>query len=170
MLKEVLDAREARWNRRLELVEKFRLPLLTFTLNIPGPDKTGEIFVKVHKKILGEILTILKRVEIPVVYTDDRMVPAGPEAFVVADAKAARIKGLMISVEENHPAGRIMDLDVMDADGACISRSDIGLPQRKCILCQAPATECIALKRHERSEILAKVMEIAEEYLERDFS
>lgn len=165
MLKEVLDAREARWNRRLDLVGKYRLPVLTFTLNIPGPDKTRDIFTETHKKILDEITSSLEKKGVPVVYVDERVSPAGPEAFIVLEGDASQIKRLAVSLEENHPIGRILDLDVMDTDGVCLSRDDMGIPQRACIMCGAPARECIVMKRHDGSEILARVTGMVDGYL-----
>ena len=165
MLKKVLEAREERWNLRLRLVREFDRPLLTFTLNIPGPEKTGEIFLRAHRKVLEELLECLKNRQVPILHLQERKGFDGPEAFLVLDTSSRDIKKMVLSFEENHPVGRVLDLDVMDEKGKCLSREQSGLPPRKCVLCDAPARECIVLRRHESKEVFSKVVKMVEQYL-----
>ncbi len=165
MLKKILEAREARWNHRLKLVEEYSRPLLTFILNIPGSNKTGDVFLDAHKRVLEELKELLKLRQIPVIHLERRIGHDGPEGFLVLDLPAEKIKELALGFEESHSMGRIMDLDVMDANGTCLSREQFGLSPRKCILCDAPARECIVLRRHEKEEVIERVVEIVNNYL-----
>ena len=40
-LAEMLDARERRVRTQRELLQKYRMPIICFTMNIPGQYKTG---------------------------------------------------------------------------------------------------------------------------------
>ncbi len=166
MLKKVLEAREARWEHRLDLVNKTGKPLVTFCMNLPGSDKTSSIFLKAHEKLLSELIQYFKDNELPILKIESRVDADGPEAFLVVDSEAVNAKKLTLAFEEVHPAGRLMDLDVMDIDRSCISREQLSLPPRKCLLCNAPARECIVLRRHEKEEVIARVVEIVNNYLQ----
>lgn len=166
MLNKVLEAREARWNERLRLVGEYALPLLTFTLTIPGPEKTGDMFIQVHRKILEELIGYFNNRKIPMIHLVERKGFDGPEAFMVLDTSAEELKKMVIAFEEEHPIGRVLDLDVMDRDGKCLSRELAGLPPRKCILCDSPARECIILRRHDTDEVLSRIREIVRSYLQ----
>jgi holo-ACP synthase len=165
MLKKVLEAREARWNERLRLVGEYGLPLLTFTLTIPGPEKTGDIFIQVHRKILGELKGYFNNRKISLIHLVERKGFDGPEAFMILDTSAEELKRMVLAFEEEHPIGRVLDLDVMDRDGKCLSREAAGLPPRKCILCNSPARECIVLRRHDTDEVLSRIREMVSSYL-----
>ena len=42
-LEEMLEAREARARRQQELLREYGCPLISFTMNIAGPEKTGPL-------------------------------------------------------------------------------------------------------------------------------
>ncbi|MEY8292793.1 citrate lyase holo-[acyl-carrier protein] synthase [Carnobacteriaceae bacterium 52-44] len=52
----------------------------------------------------------------------------------------------MVNIEENHPLGRLFDLDVLMLDQnnevQGKSRTKLGLPVRRCFLCERPAKDC----------------------------
>ena len=63
-----------------------------------------------------------------------------------------------------------MDIDVITEtrqDGALaepsprpMTRAEIGLPERRCLICERPARECIRARRHTADELLARYNEI----------
>ena len=58
-----------------------------------------------------------------------------------------------VKTEESLPNGRLLDIDITDKRP--ISRSDLGLPPRRCFICSGVAAECVATQRHSREEIAA---------------
>jgi len=56
--------------------------------------------------------------------------------------------------------GRAGDLDVMDAKAKTITRADLNLPPRKCLICENEAAVCSAAQSHEKAAIEARVNEI----------
>ncbi|MFC6604240.1 citrate lyase holo-[acyl-carrier protein] synthase [Ectobacillus funiculus] len=50
ILNEILNARETRANTQKELIDRYKTTLVSFTLNIPGPEKNSPIFTKVHEE------------------------------------------------------------------------------------------------------------------------
>jgi phosphoribosyl-dephospho-CoA transferase len=51
----------------------------------------------------------------------------------------------------------MLDIDVMDGEGTPVDRNALGLPPRRCFVCQQPAAACVARKIHTREEIDAQV-------------
>ena len=74
---------------------------------------------------------------------------AGPFAVLAVQGNAVKLKELGISIEEM-PYGRLFDIDVFDAQGCQMSRSLLGLTERKCVVCSQPAVTCMRLQAHVR--------------------
>ena len=55
---------------------------------------------------------------------------------------------LAVELEDIDPIGRLYDMDVLDTDGKKISREDMGLPRRKCLLCENDAAVCARSRAH----------------------
>ena len=157
MLQQVLDAREARWKRRLSLAEEYRRTVVTLTLNIPGSEKARDIYVSAHAGIMERFISFLKEKQLPLIHLESGVSADGPECIMVIDVPAMEMKKQCILFEDSHPLGRLIDSDVMDGDGNCKGRSDLGLPPRKCLICDEPARECMVLRRHSKAELIEKV-------------
>lgn len=155
-MQEILDAREARWLRRLELCR--RGTVATVTLNVPGPDKADPVWVDAHRRLCGALERELER--FAVVHRESRVTPAGAESHFVLQAEASTVKEAAVRFEEEHPAGRLVDVDVMDAGGCPVGRELLGLPPRACLCCALPARECAAGRSHPLDEVLARAREI----------
>lgn len=52
MIENILKAREQRWRKRCALAEEFALPVVSITVNIPGPEKVRDIYLKAHSVIV----------------------------------------------------------------------------------------------------------------------
>jgi holo-ACP synthase CitX len=82
-------------------------------------------------------------------YNDD-----GPFViFLFADDKSIGIKQKCIEIEESHPLGRFIDIDVYNSQGS-LSRNN----KRKCLICNDIAFNCMKINRHSYHEI-ANVIE-----------
>ena len=73
--------------------------------------------------------------------------------FFAGDLTAAKkAKEIAVNIEEGIPEGRILDIDII-VQIKTISRSDLGLPPRTCLLCSRPAKECARDRSHSYEEL-----------------
>ena len=66
--------------------------------------------------------------------------------------EAKKAKKIAVGIEEMTPAGRILDMDII-VPGKTISRSDLGLHSRNCLLCEKPAKECARDRGHSYEDL-----------------
>ena len=66
------------------------------------------------------------------------------------------VKERCLVIETDSPAARLIDLDVYLPDGKTIDRTSLHLPPRACLVCEAPARECIRLGRHPWTELVSR--------------
>ncbi len=82
----------------------------------------------------------------------------GQEAFIVLDTRCSSdVKKQMMDIEQTHPLGSLMDIDVTDKTGTTISRNGCESSIRKCLICGSPAYHCLKTHKHSAEEIDAKV-------------
>ena len=163
-MQKMLDAKEKRYYKIKALTEKYNLPVLSFMLNIPGKDKNFKEAVDFHKKYIEKIKKLLEENEIKILFEDYENLITGMEYIGVLDGDGREIKKLMMEVEEESIGGRLLDLDIYDKDFSQISRSSLGLAERKCIICGDTARTCIKKERHSQDELEKKVREILKNY------
>lgn len=65
-------------------------------------------------------------------------------------------KQMAVEAEEADGLGRLLDIDVITAAGG-VSRSDLGLSGRRCLLCGEDAKVCARSQRHPMEELLAEI-------------
>ena len=151
---EILDAREMRVQRQRELLREYPMTLLCFTLNIPGPDKTRELAEKgfaLGNRLLRECLSKEK-----ICHYEQRCTAAGWESFYAVDLPAQALKSITVALEDKTPAGRVFDMDVLSSGGEKVTREDLGLPSRKCLLCDQNAAVCGRSRTHSVTQLLEK--------------
>ncbi len=154
----VLDAREARWYRRLDLSAGGAL--LTLTLNVPGPKKDGQPWESLHRKAWAEVLEFMDCHAVARLKEELYLTAAGPEAHLLTSLPGRELKELAVRFEGLTPIGPLLDLDVME-QGRPLSREDLGLPPRKCFCCDQPARLCAAARRHSLEEVMAAALAMA---------
>lgn len=162
----MLEAKEIRYYKIKALTEKYEAPVLSFMLNIPGEDKNFEEAVSFHKKYVEKIKNLLEEKKIKILFEDYQNLITGMEYLAVLDGDGRLIKKLMMEVEEASLGGRLLDLDIYDKDFSQISRSSLGLPERKCIICGDTARTCIKKERHKIEELEERVREIIKDTIE----
>lgn len=165
ILNEILEAKEKRAKTQRELLNIFRTTLISFTLNIPGAEKNNESFSKVHQIGCCLLEEKLEKQGIKIVHKMINTSAAGSEAFFSIDAAAADVKKVTVSIEENHKLGRLFDFDVFNISGEQISRTQLGLSERKCLLCSENAKVCARSKKHDINVVLNKLYEIINQCL-----
>ena len=123
----------------MELLRRYRMPLLCVTMNIAGPVKqSGLIRFAFQEAVqpLRERLSIVHEV-----LWDRR---TGPEAFLVCGLTAAELKKIAVDLENAQPVGRLYDLDVLDTGGNKLSRPE----PRTCLVCGGLAGPCARSRAH----------------------
>ena len=170
-LTELLASRDARVEHQKELAEKYpRASLICFTVMLPGSVKRdwrslliADAGVVAIRQVFGRFGHLL--------YEEERDLETGFEAYFVVDMPALEVKRLCCSIEDEHPLGRLMDIDVVchfDRSGEIslkpLSREDIGLAARHCLLCDKPARECMRAHRHSPEEIQDTIDRMVQDY------
>ncbi len=148
-LSEVLTARERRAQAQQALREKYARPVLSFTMNIPGPVKDSSLIRRGFEEGLRQLMSALKEAGIPILFRSEIREATGSEWLGVLDTAAEDLKSLCVRIEECHPAGRLFDMDVIDADGRKLERSE----ERRCIVCNAPGRNCASRRLHSLEEL-----------------
>lgn len=146
-LTELLAARDNRAARQRELLTAWpERTLLSLTVVLPGAVKRDERSLRV-----GEAGVAAVRETLQPLYEEIRDLGTGFEAFFIVAADRLAAKRRACRIEDTHPWGRLMDIDVLEADGESvrpISRTAVGLPERRCLLCGRPARECMRARTH----------------------
>ncbi|MCQ2557595.1 MAG: citrate lyase holo-[acyl-carrier protein] synthase [Oscillospiraceae bacterium] len=155
-LAEVLDFRDRRLLLQREILSLHPGTLVSFTMNIAGP---------VKRSPLGDLLFFdtVQRLHAqlgePV---EERILSerAGNEALLSYGCDPEPIKALCLTIEEESPAGRLLDIDVLNSDGAKLSRPS----ERRCLVCGGPVAPCARSRAHSLAEITSRTEELLLSY------
>jgi len=149
-----------------EMISKYNLPLVSITLNIPGSNKDSLKIRKIYRECIRVVkIKLLKQRESTIVCERERFSAEGPEFFMVVDGIAAKtLKKMFIQIENEHLVGRLFDIDVIDKDFSVVSRKDVNMPPRKCIICEDAAINCISMRKHKRDEIIKAVDSLIDQF------
>lgn len=164
LLEAILAGREERTEIQKILLKEHKKPLVSFTLNIPGPQKSDAIYKKAHKLGLEIFEEEMRNKGIPIIHKKHHSSAAGFVWFFCIDWEAIAIKGLTVAIEENNRIGRLFDFDVFNISGKQISRVELGFRERKCILCEEKAILCRRNKTHSLNELINVIYNIIDDY------
>lgn len=162
-LAEMLDAREnrARIQRDLLAESLDGETLFSATLAIPGPHKTSSVLERAFAELVGALEAGLAGVRMR---ARTRLSGApGPELLMLVKMPALELKRLAIDVEECHPLGRLADFDVVElTDGMPrpVSRTELGLAPRRCLICGDEAKACARSRAHTVKDMQVAIAEI----------
>ncbi|MDD4219505.1 MAG: citrate lyase holo-[acyl-carrier protein] synthase [Bacilli bacterium] len=169
-LEDILAARDFRTTMQKDLIEKYQLPLVVFTLNIAGPvkvfDLTRRTFYEgmsmIKEKLFVNNFSIFKEA----IYEKI----TGYEAYLLLDGDANNIKYSLLEVEEDTSLGRLFDIDVFDITGDKLCRTNYNKSFRKCLICDNVAFECGRSRKHSVDEVLEKEIEIMLDYFNQKYA
>lgn len=159
-LMEMLDARERRAHRQLQLLQQYGTPLVCFTMNIAGPMKNSPLIQRgfdMGKQLLEQQLMVAKA---KILHFEEIREKTGNEAIYVLDCNVLTAKQAAVIIEDHSEAGRLFDMDVLRPDGSKVDRQELNLEARKCLLCNGIAHNCARSRTHtvvqlqERTEVL----------------
>lgn len=135
----MLDAREKRANRQLEIIKQYNSPLVCLTMNIAGEVKRSGLIDFAFYEGMHRVLSM----GAPVFYEIVRA-PSGMEGYFVFSEEADKLKNLCIAAEDFDEVGRLFDMDVLKTDGKKLSRTG----SRRCLLCDFDAASCARSRAH----------------------
>ncbi len=150
-LLEILDARERRAQKQQKLLKRFGKTLICFTMNIPGPVKVApkiDAAFRIGNGLIQSFFTVL--------YQEDTSANTGFERFYVVKEDPAYVKEECVDIEDSvelTPWRRLFDMDVLTPDGKKLSREELGLPSRKCLICDQDAAICGRSRAHSVEEL-----------------
>lgn len=162
-LSDMLFCRERRAEIQRNYLNRFKQPVISFSLNIPGPIKTSPVIAQLFDEGKEAILSFLREKNGNILSMTEFHEPTGNELILCTDFDAASIKEYTSSVEENHPLGRLFDIDIIDISGNKLGRNR----PRKCLICDKDVWECSASRAHSAQELQNKVEELLENYYNR---
>jgi holo-ACP synthase len=164
---QLLNDREERYKKQCEMIALYNLPIISFSINLPGSEKNNETIKEIFTLGLIEIEAVLSNNNIQIVdrFSNSKAF-SGPVTILSINNNSSKIKKLMVDIENNHPIGRLLDIDVIDEQFNPISRTDFGFQARKCLVCNDYAKNCSRSQRHDMVDVLKKFYDICFSYLE----
>lgn len=162
---DMLLARDGRAAAQKKLLERYHKPLLFFTQNIPGPVKTSALIHLGFLEGIRRLERALQEAGIPILFQKVIDWKTGYEKYYVLDGDALLVKKIACAIENSDRLGRLYDMDVLAEDGHKISRTDIGLPGRLCLVCSQPAQACARSRKHSVPVLVRNVHRVLEEFL-----
>ena len=171
-LEQLLRSRDERVEHQKDLLGAHPgKSLLCLTVQLPGPEKRNLTSLAIAKAGVDAIRETFKPG-----YEELRDLETGYEAYFLVALPATQAKSLACHIEDTHPLGRLMDIDVVEmADPVGhdvsvlpgltghlrpISREELGLEPRKCLLCDNEVRYCMRAKTHTVSELLDRIEEM----------
>lgn len=165
-LPQMLFARERRAQEQQALLRQYHMPLISFTMNIAGPEKDTPLIRRGFQEGCGMLEEGLKREKIPVMHRQNRQEVTGCEAFYVVQGDPERIKSLCARVEDSCQLGRLFDMDVLSPQGEQLRRQTVGRQERGCIVCGAPGRGCASRRVHSVQELQQATRRILTEHFQ----
>lgn len=163
-LQNILIARDRRVEYQAYLLEKFKNTVISYKLNIPGPIKYNSLTRDIFDEGLRNLGEKIKASFIEVIHEKVTYEDTGAEYFGCFNEEADIMKEIAVSIEEEHPLGRLFDFDVLNEYGIQISRQDMGIEARKCLLCEKNAFECGRSRKHEIKDLIRKIESMHKAY------
>lgn len=161
MIDKILEDREKRYNLVIDMLKKYSLPVLCGKINYPGSDKNTPEANMAFEAMKEAVEKAFKQ------FFLEKMLDSGFDGnSIVASLKLepAAAKRIAVRLENEHTLGRIFDIDIYGADGVPLSRTDLDLPPRKCIVCGKNARECILQKKHSPDDTLTRINEMIKQH------
>ena len=160
-LQDILQSRDRRRELQELMLKKHGSPLISFTINMPGDIKDCYASRAAFDQGLEALQARLcKKSWTHIDILTERKV-TGPFALMaLAVSEAKTVKQEMISLENEHPLGRLFDLDVIDSDGRILSRKEFTNPVRKCLLCDLDAVICARAQKHDIEQLRSHINQL----------
>lgn len=165
---EMAAARESRAMAQMTLLTKYPgAVVVCLTMNVAGPVKRSPEIDRAFDWGMDKASAVLaphKRL-----FAHAVREKTGCEAIFCVEGDAMEIKRRLCALEDAQPIGRLLDIDVLFGMGEKVSRTQLGLPARKCLLCDQDAPVCARSRAHSVDELRARTLEIIRGHFEEEF-
>lgn len=162
---QVLESRTLRSHKQKEWVNSHSLPVVCFTINMVGNIKRNLIAKLAFDAGYQAIINACIEGGYSIAKFEKLELSTGYELMLSVDTlDVFALKHAMVKIEETHRCGRLFDIDVISLDGRAISREELCLPRRKCLVCHLEAKGCARSRRHTLPELIQKMSEIVNDY------
>ena len=160
-LEQLLQSRDERYARQAALVKAWPgRTLVCLTVVLPGPVKRDARSLKVAEAGKAAVQEVLQPC-----YHEMYDLETGFEGYFIVDSPLLDVKKACCEIENEHPLGRLMDLDVLQPVGETVvpvSRDRVGEPPRRCLLCGRPARECMRAHTHSQEKLIHEIDRLLE--------
>lgn len=157
----MLARREARSYEQQKFLHAHHSPLISFSMNIPGPIKTNSLIRNAFMLGKNLLLSQLEKANAKIFEASEIHEDTGDELLLsVGNVPPEILKDIAVNIEENSQAGRLYDIDVICADGKKLSRQTF----RKCLICERQAQECARSRTHSVSEMQKAVENLLQNF------
>lgn len=147
---DILAEREKRVYEQEKLIKKYKSSFVCIRVNYPGVLKNDCVSIGIMKIICDTTITVFKD---HILYKSFDITAEGPMLTIILNKLGYDTKKKTIEIEENHPLGRFVDIDVYDKYNKSLSRKDLGLDSRRCYICEDYAHICVRQRKHSEKEI-----------------
>ena len=166
---DMMNAREARAQAQRALLARYPdAAVVCLCMNIAGPIKRTENIERAFAWGVSRVKAVLAPYE--TLFDAAIHEKTGPEAMICVRADAKAVKRRLCALEDGEALGRLLDIDVIAPDGGKISRTDIGLPARRCLLCDKPAPVCARSRAHSVDALFERANALIDAHFEAAFA
>ena len=175
-LEQLLESRDRRAAHQRQLLDAHpSRVLLCLTVQLPGSVKRNQLSLAIARAGVEAV-----REAFEPEYEEFKDLETGYEGYFLVPMDPLEAKRRTCRLEDTHPLGRLMDIDVLrharpdraspgfmasEKGTEAISREDIGLEPRRCLLCGNEVRYCMRAHTHTQEELLAKIEEMVNSYL-----
>lgn len=161
-LQALLDSRDARHAMQMQLLaDNPQQTLVCTTVVMPGSVKrnrqsltVAHAAVAAMRQAFGGSGQDTCKQDLQIM---ERDLPTGYEAYLLTPLPLLEAKRVAVEIEDTHPLGRLFDIDIIDTHGMPVPRTEVGAPQRRCLVCQREARVCMRMRCHTQEEIWASI-------------
>ncbi len=160
---EMMMARDKRVSKQNKLISEHRT-VICFTMNIAGPIKNNHLITKAFNEGVNMLLDQLNVSGIECSHKEIYSLSTGPEGYFCCEADPYLVKQLTVSLEDLNKFTRLFDIDVLTFKSYKISRSDLNIAPRKCMLCDNEASVCARSRKHSVNELFLHYNNVINNY------
>jgi holo-ACP synthase CitX len=160
-LQELLESRDNRQAKQRALIKKYNQTLVSLTIVMPGTVKRNACSLFLSRQAVD---AVREKLGDSIVTFEEYDLKTGYEALFVVRTNTLETKKIACQIEDEHPLGRLFDIDVVTEEGLPLFREDVGSHPRKCLLCNQDARVCMRNQAHTLADIRNKIQEMIEQY------
>lgn len=161
-LEQLLASRDARHAMQQSLIAAHpTLTLVCLTVVVPGSVKRNGQSLTVARAAVEALRREFRPAE---GMLTERDLMTGYEAYMLVQGTPEEVKRRTCRIEEEHPLGRLFDIDVIRPDGVPMTRAEVGGSARRCLVCGNDARYCMRLRQHSQQDIWRRIDALVEHW------